>query len=63
MRDLVLGPGRDGQTIQPEGIEGSALTERQQEILLDLAGEWTWMMHEAVAKAKMNELKKHIAET
>ena len=29
MRDLVLGPGRDGQTIQPEGIKGSALTEKQ----------------------------------
>jgi len=63
MRDLVLGPGRDGQTIQPEGIKGSALTERQQEMLLDLANEWTAIMHEAVAKAKMNELKKHIAET
>ena len=63
MRDLVLGPGRDGQTIQPEGIKGSALTEKQREMLLDLAGEWTGMMHEAVAKAKMEETKKNIAET
>ena len=63
MRDLVLGPGRDGQTIQPEGIKGSALSEKQRENLLDLAGEWTGIMHEAVAKAKMEEMKKNIAET
>jgi hypothetical protein len=63
MRDLVLGPGRDGQTIQPEGIKGSALTEKQREMLLDLASEWTGIMHEAAAKAKMDEMKKNIAET
>ena len=63
MRDLVLGPGRDGQTIQPEGIKGSALTEKQREMLLDLASEWTGIMHEAAAKAKMDEMKKNVAET
>ena len=63
MRDLVLGPGRDGQMIQPEGIKGSALTEKQREMLLDLASEWTGIMHEAVAQAKMDEMKKNIAET
>ena len=63
MRDLVLGPGRDGQTIQPEGIKGSALTEKQREMLLDLAGEWTGIMNEEVAKGKMAEMKQHIAET
>jgi len=63
MRDLVLGPGRDGQMIQPEGIKGSALTEKQREMMLDLTGEWTGIMHEAVAKAKMEELKQHISET
>jgi hypothetical protein len=63
MHDLVLGPGRDGQTIQPEGIKGSALNEKQQEMLLDLADEWIGLMYDAVAKAKMDELKQHIAET
>lgn len=63
MHDLVLGPGRDGQVIQPEGIKGSALSEKQREMLLDLAGEWTGIMHEAVAKAKMEELRQHISET
>ena len=63
IRDLVLGPGRDGQTIQPEGIKGSALTEKQRQMLLDLASEWIGIMHEAVATAKMDEMKKNIAET
>ncbi len=63
IRDLVLGPGRDGQMIQPEGIKGSALTGKQREMLLDLAGEWTGLMQEAVAKVKMDEMRKNIAET
>jgi Protein of unknown function (DUF3500) len=63
VRDLVLGPGRDGQTIQPEGIKGSALTEKQREMLIDLASEWTGMMAEAAAKAKLDELKQHASET
>jgi hypothetical protein len=63
IRDLVLGPGRDGKMIQPEGIKGSALNEKQQEMLLDLAGEWTGMMNLALAKTKMDELKRNVAET
>jgi hypothetical protein len=63
MHDLVLGPGRDGQTIQPEGIKGSALNEKQQAMLLDLASEWTGIMSDAAAKAKLSELKQNIAET
>jgi len=63
MRDLVLRPGRDGQTIQPEGIKGSALSEKQRDMLLDLASEWTGILHEAVAKAKLDEMRKNIAET
>jgi hypothetical protein len=63
MHDLVLGPGRDGEMIQPEGVKGSALSDAQQAMLLDLAGEWTGMMNESAAKAKMAELKQHVAET
>jgi hypothetical protein len=63
IRDLVLGPGRDGQTIQPEGIKGSALAPKQRDMLLDLASEWTDIMSETFAKSKMQELSEHIAET
>jgi hypothetical protein len=63
MHDMVLGPGRDGQVIQPEGIKGTDLTEKQRDMLLDLASEWTGIMHEAAAKAKMDEMKKNVADT
>jgi hypothetical protein len=63
MRDLVLGPGHDGQTIQPEGIKGSALTEKQREMLLDLIHEWTGIVQDALAKPKMDELSKNLPET
>jgi hypothetical protein len=63
MHDLVLGPGRDGQTIQPEGIKGSALTEKQREMLLDLASEWTGIMIKDVAEAKMEDMRQNVAET
>ena len=62
-RDLVLGPGRDGQTIQPEGIKGSALTEKQREMLLDLISEWSGIMPAFLAKAKMEDLRSHITDT
>ena len=63
IRDLVLGPGRDGQMIEPAGIKGSDLTEEQRETLLDLASEWTGIVHEAFANAKLKEMKTDIAET
>lgn len=63
IRDLVLGPGKDGRTLQPEGVKGSDLTEKQREMLLGLAGEWTGMQQEAGAVAKMEELRKNISET
>ena len=39
--DLVLGPGNDGKTIQPEGIRASALSAQQQNMLWDIVHEWT----------------------
>lgn len=61
--DLVLGPGKDGKTIQPEGIKGSALNPKQQAMLLDLAVEWTGIVNDEAASAKMAEIKKEIADT
>jgi hypothetical protein len=63
IRDLVLGPGRDGQTIEPEGIKGSDLTEKQRGMLLDLASEWTGITNETVATPKMEEMKKNVDAT
>jgi hypothetical protein len=61
--DLVLGPGQDGKTIQPEGIKCSALNASQQTMLLDLAGEWAGIVHEQAATARMAELKANLHAT
>ena len=63
VRDVVLGPGRDGQTIQPEGIKGSELTARQRELLVELAGEWTGIMNATLASAKRAELEAAVGDT
>jgi Protein of unknown function (DUF3500) len=61
--NLVLGPGQDGKTIQPEGIKCSAMNASQQAMLLDLAGEWAGIIHEQAAAARMAEIKANLAET
>lgn len=61
--DLVLGPGQDGKTIQPEGLKASAMNERQRAMLLDLISEWAGIIHESAAAVRMAELKAGLAET
>jgi hypothetical protein len=61
--DLVLGPGQDGKTIQPEGLKASALNEKQRGMLLDLISEWSGIVHESAAAARMAELKAGLGET
>jgi Protein of unknown function (DUF3500) len=63
LADLVLGPGQDGKTIQPEGLKASAMNERQRAMLLDLISEWTGIVHESAATARMAQMKADIAET
>jgi hypothetical protein len=61
--DLVLGPGKDGQTIQPEGIRASALSSQQQTMLLDLVREWAGIMTDAYAEPRMAEIRGALADT
>jgi hypothetical protein len=63
LADLVLGPGQDGKTIQPEGLKASSMNERQRAILLDLISEWANIAHESTAAPRMAELRADIAET
>lgn len=63
MHDLVLGPGHDGETIQPEGIKATELSVQQQQMLLDLVGEWSGIIHESAAAEKMLEIKANLKET
>ena len=61
--DLVLGPGQDGKTIQPEGLKASAMSEQQRVMLLDLIAEWSGIVHDSAASARMAEIKAGLNET
>jgi hypothetical protein len=61
--DLVLGPGEDGKTIQPEGILATALNANQQTMLLDLAHEWVGILNDEGAAARMAEIRSNLSRT
>jgi Protein of unknown function (DUF3500) len=61
--DLVLGPGEDGKTIQPEGILATALNESQQAMLLDLAHEWVGILNDEGAASRMAEIRSNLSRT
>lgn len=61
--DLILGPGQDGKTIQPEGLQATSLSEKQKAMLLDLIAEWSGIVHEDAAKARMAQLKADLNQT
>src|SRR5262249_48989508 len=63
LADLVLGPGQDGKIIQPEGLQASAMNEKQRAMLLDLISEWAGIIHESAAAARIAELKADLDET
>jgi hypothetical protein len=63
VKDLVLGPGHDGELIVPEGVNGAALDAHQQAMLLDLIGEWAGIINQAHAAPRMAQLKADLAET
>jgi hypothetical protein len=61
--DLVLGPGHDGETLPPAGLQASAMSSEQQTMLLDLVNEWVGFAPVTVATAKMNDIKGHLSDT
>ena len=61
--DLVLGPGQDGKTIQPEGLKASAMNAQQRALLLDVISEWTGIVHDAAAAARLAEIRAALDDT
>jgi hypothetical protein len=61
--DLVLGPGQDGKTIAAEGIVGSALTEPQKKLLIELIGEWIGNLNDEDAAPKLAAAKANLDKT
>lgn len=63
VRNLVLAPGADGQSIAPEGVRVAGFTPVQRALLLDLAREWVGILGDAAATAKMKHLEATLADT
>jgi hypothetical protein len=61
--DLVLGPGQDGKVIQPEGIRASALSAKQQAMLVELAHEWVGIMSDPLADPRMADIRANLPDT
>ncbi|HEV7992395.1 MAG TPA: DUF3500 domain-containing protein [Gemmatimonadaceae bacterium] len=61
--DLVLGPGQDGKTIQPEGLKVSSMNATQRAMLLDLIAEWSGIVHESAAAARLAEIRAGLDQT
>jgi hypothetical protein len=61
--DLVLGPGADGRTIQPEGIRVSALSPANQTLLWDIVHEWAGIVNDAFGEPRMAELRANLRDT
>lgn len=63
VRDLVLGPGHSGETIQPEGVKASTLNERQRALLLDVISEWSDIISDPYATPRLAEIKAGLDDT
>jgi len=61
--DLILGPGQDGKQIAAEGLKASAMNGNQRQLLIDLIAEWSGIINESAASARMSELKADLNET
>jgi uncharacterized protein DUF3500 len=61
--DLVLGPGQDGRTIQPEGLRASALSASQQTTLMEIVREWAGIAHDSFARPRLDEIRSNLPQT
>ncbi|WP_052200562.1 DUF3500 domain-containing protein [Terriglobus sp. TAA 43] len=61
--DLVLGPGQDGKKIAPEGLKASSMNAQQQAMLLDVVAEWSGILTEPYAAARIAQMKADLKDT
>ena len=61
--DLVLGPGQDGKTLQPEGLAGSAMTAAQKTQFLTLIRDRLGILNADDLAAKMTDITKNLDKT
>jgi hypothetical protein len=63
VKDVVSGPGHDGEVIQPEGVRASGFTATQRTMLLDLVKEWAGIINDDAAAVRMAEIQANLADT
>ena len=61
--DLVLGPGQDGKTIQPEGLPAAQMTADQQATLLQLISHYVGLVNDEDAAARLAEIEATLDQT
>lgn len=61
--DLVMGPGHSGETIVPEGLKASAMTDAQRVLLMDVIAEWAGIVNTSYAGARLAEIRAGLADT
>lgn len=61
--DLVLGPGHDNQTLQPEGLPGSAMSAAQKTQLLTLIKDRLGALNADALAPKLKVIEKNLNET
>lgn len=63
VNDLVLGPGQDGEKLDPVGIPGSAMTAEQQSMLLAVVNAWVSTLNSTAAASQMATVTADVATT
>lgn len=57
------GAGQDNLVLRPEGVPAADLSDDQQKLLLDLVGVYTARLPTAAARAKADQIARHLDET
>ncbi|MFC5862141.1 DUF3500 domain-containing protein [Acidicapsa dinghuensis] len=61
--DLVFGPGHPDVKLAPEGLLGSAMSEKQRTILFSLASEWVGIFNDAHSAQRLEEIRRLLPDT
>ncbi len=61
--DLVMGPGHGGETIVPEGLKASAMTDAQRALLMDVIAEWAGIVNTPYADARLAQIRDGLPDT
>jgi hypothetical protein len=61
--ELALGPGHDGEVVEPVGVKASLLNPQQQAMLFALILEWAGIVNDDYAEPRLAEIKSSLGDT